>query len=496
MEELESLMLLEFRSNLPLAERLMRAERALLGRLGVTCSRELPLSVVELLYLRQELRQEVDGWLEEVEEVQQVEEVHQVEVAGPAVDVERLVQHTADLLVALAEEHRELPLLLRFFGLERKLLEAHGVKVFADFGLEQREFKDFVLSKQVALAPRLPKTGLQVARRLKMLGQEALEEHFVGLDVPMEELESSEEVARELQVLLARSGWSPLRPPRLELARVDLAREAARRIAEAPLLVDLLEAVPWAEFRALGTIFDFLGSQELHGGLPLGVVEVRCGQLLRLGPADAGALDQALAARDPRGTAAALLARCLAETRPPWQQFEAALQRFFATATAPEAFLLGCISALPREARDLVAPLVAKGYWPLRRPERLAAVARKAPELTVAARWLGRRYGLLELAELPWREHYEVDEVDEVTPRPVDLPPVAVDLPVAAAPALRVAPPRERDVSNEALCKDIARRLDMWVPSFWEPSPSVFPSFLHHFAAIFKVFSWVLEGFL
>ena len=127
------------------------------------------------------------------------------------------------------------------------------------------------------------------------------------------------------------------------------------------------------------------------------MLEVRCGQLLCLGPADPSALHRALEASDARATAAALLSRCLAEARPPLEHFEALLRSFFEG--GKELFLLQCLAALPREARDLVGPLVAKGYWPQRCMERLGEVARQAPELTVAARWLGRRYGLQELAE-------------------------------------------------------------------------------------------------
>ena len=247
LEELEKVILEELRSSLPLAERLMRAERALLGRLGASCSRELPLSVVELVYLRQGLRQELDGLRvaeEAAEELAEVAEEEKEQVVV-AVDVERLVQHTADLVKELSEENVVRPWLLRCLELEERLCEAHGVRRFADFGL-QSDFRTFVASNEKALGARLPKTGLQVAKRLKILGKEALEEHFLGLDVPMEELESSEEVARELQVLLARSGWAPLRPPSLDLSGAELAKEALRRITEAPVMVDLLEVVPWA----------------------------------------------------------------------------------------------------------------------------------------------------------------------------------------------------------------------------------------------------------
>lgn len=337
--------------------------------LGIQSARELPVSFPELIFMHEDLRNLIDSLgnigkgqtrnkhaicLEEaiVENVDQgmcESEKNSSKEPKAVFDGFQLSQHCAELVLNNFKDpngvSRVSSLLASLGNVEKALCQAYDVSTFADFGLKEGLFSEFLGRYGLSLAEGLGVDGHfpTITRFLKLCpsaSPQQVAKHFLGfsekeLQKAMQAQQESQTAPeavkvdsrpRELQVLMATCGWDTgaqqhAHPRCLsDEHRADLVMKAVEAIEQVPVLMDLHEALPeWnKKFLPLGSLVDFLASDEIRalarGGLPpLQVIEVRCGQLVRLTDGSFSTLQAALMNKDPRKTAASIISRLLAD---------------------------------------------------------------------------------------------------------------------------------------------------------------------------------------
>ena len=339
--------------------------------LGIQSARELPVSFPELLFMHEDLRNLIDSLcnlgkgqtrnkpticledaiVENVEQSMCESEKNSSKEPTAVFDGFQLSQHCAELVLNNFKDlngvSRVSSLLTSLGNVEKALCQAYDVSTFADFGLKEGLFSEFLGKYGLSLAEGLGVDGHfpTITRFLKLCpsaSPQQVAKHFLGfsekeLQKAMQALHESQTEfipeavrvdsrPRELQVLMTTCGWDTGTPqhahPRClsDEHRADLVMKAVEAIEQVPVLIDLHEALPeWnKKFLPLGSLVDFLASDEIRalasGGLPpLQVIEVRCGQLVRVTDGSFSTLQAALMNKDPRKTAASIMSRLLAD---------------------------------------------------------------------------------------------------------------------------------------------------------------------------------------
>ena len=276
--------------------------------LGIQSARELPVSFPELIFMHEDLRNLIDSFgslgkgqtrnkhticLEEaiVENVDQSmceSEKNPSKEPKAVFDGFQLSQHCAELVLNNFKDpngvSRVSSLLASLGNVERALCQAYDVSKFADFGLKEGLFSEFLGRYGLSLAEGLGVDGHfpTITRFLKLCpsaSPQQVAKHFLGFSekelqkAMAQESQTAPKAVkvdsrpRELQVLLATCGWDTgaqqhAHPKCLsDEHRADLAMKAVEAIEQVPVLIDLHEALPeWnKKFLPLGEPRWFFG---------------------------------------------------------------------------------------------------------------------------------------------------------------------------------------------------------------------------------------------
>ena len=242
-------------------------------------------------------------------------------------------------------------------------------------------------------------------------------------------LDTSDGAGDSLQLHRIAAAAGYFRPPPQKTAtgedRVDLIDRAVDAVLQAPVLLDLAEALPeWdVAYGGLGMdLPEFLRSRECSSALRQKLrdgclMELNHGTFVRLPAQDecqTGDMISAMKAGDGRAIAAIVVARLMRE------QTNAPVDLMTSTITAgypgsisnPEDFVLQAVGALPRQGvkmAKLALDIIASGYLRLERPPMALVDAAFSPEnsgclhFQIALKRLGYHFEIDDWKEGSWQ---------------------------------------------------------------------------------------------
>lgn len=248
---------------------------------------------------------------------------------------------------------------------------------------------------------------------------------------------SSEDSEDTLQLLRAAAAAGYFRPAPQETAtgqdRSELVEAAVDAVLEAPVLLDLAEALPeWDnEYGALGDLPAFLRSREctlvLRQKLKDGcLMELNHGTFVRL-PApeecETGDITISMKAGDGRTVAAIVVARLLREQKraPVHLITDTIAAGYTGPVSNAEDFLLQAVGALPRQIVKVAKKavnIIASGYLRLERPRMELVNAAFSPEnsrclhFQLALKRLGNHFAVEEWTRCSWQSVSKITTAD------------------------------------------------------------------------------------
>ena len=231
----------------------------------------------------------------------------------------------------------------------------------------------------------------------------------------------------QLHRIAAAAGYfhPPLQKTATGEDRIDLIDRAVDAVLQAPVLLDLAEALPeWdVAYGGLGMdLPEFLRSRECSSALRQKLrdgclMELNHGTFVRLPAQDecqTGDMISAMKAADGRAIAAIVVARLMREqTNPPVDLMTSTITAGYpGSISNPEDFVLQAVGALPRQGvkvAKLALEIIASGYLRLERPPMALVDAAFSPEnsgclhFQIALKRLGYHFEIDDWKECSWQ---------------------------------------------------------------------------------------------